>query len=93
MLFGTFLTSHPRVTFFSFLITDLKPNSGSTTKCLEKSVFFLMSNLAVKPNFSLSKALKTLSQNVIQVSLAIRGGYVPEKSQTVNNQTDILGPS
>ncbi len=52
-----------------------------------------MSNLAVKPNFSLSKALKTVSQNVIQVSLAIRGGYVPEKSQTAKNKTGILGPN
>jgi hypothetical protein len=27
----------------------------------------------------------------LQVSLAIRGGYVPEKSPTVNNKTSILG--
>jgi hypothetical protein len=27
----------------------------------------------------------------LQVSLTIRGGYIPEKSQTVNNKTGILG--
>ncbi len=27
----------------------------------------------------------------VQVSLAIRGGYVPEKFQTTNTKTDILG--
>jgi hypothetical protein len=29
----------------------------------------------------------------IQVSLAIRGGYVPKKYQTANNKTGILGPN
>jgi hypothetical protein len=29
----------------------------------------------------------------VQVSLAIRGGSVPEISQTVNNKTIILGPN
>ncbi len=29
----------------------------------------------------------------LQFSLAIRGGYVPEKSQTANNKTGILGPN
>ncbi len=29
----------------------------------------------------------------VQVSLDIRGGYVPEKSQTANNKTGILGPN
>jgi hypothetical protein len=30
---------------------------------------------------------------VVQVSLAIRGGYVPEKSRITNNKTGILGPN
>ena len=29
----------------------------------------------------------------VQISLAIRGGYVQEKSQTANNKTGILGPN
>ncbi len=29
--------------------------------------------------------------SAIQVSLAIRGGYVPENFQTANTKTDILG--
>jgi hypothetical protein len=29
----------------------------------------------------------------IQVSLAIRGGYVPEKFKTENNKTGIFGPN
>jgi hypothetical protein len=34
-----------------------------------------------------------LIQKTVQVSLAIRGGYVPEKSRTANNKTGILGPN
>ncbi len=32
-----------------------------------------------------------ITVKMVQVSLAIRGGYVPEKSQTANNKTCILG--
>jgi hypothetical protein len=49
----------------------------------------MFSNLTILsqlPLFSLYLKVTNL-----QVSLAIRGGYVPEKSQTANTKTVILG--
>ncbi len=42
-------------------------------------------NLIVITECSLGQSL------TVQVSLAIRGGYVPEKFHTANTKTDILG--
>jgi hypothetical protein len=37
--------------------------------------------------------MQYLFSNNVQVSLAIRGGYIPEKFQIENNKTGILGPN